>query len=122
MKYLMLAIALLGSFALAADTQTGPPVPKYLALTSGSDVPMAIIADSMDKKCSMGVRLTANHDKADYLLQAETLEKFHKGSSKSKAEFVLLSKDGDVLFHSQKKNPKDAMKEVCQDLGLRKTK
>jgi hypothetical protein len=119
MKYVTLLVVLLGSFVVAEEVQ-GPPSPKHLALTARSDVPMAVVADSMDKKCSMSVRLTTNEEKADYLLQAETLEKLHKGSSKSKAEFTLISKDGDVLYHTQTKNPKNAMKDVCQAIGMRK--
>lgn len=119
MKYFTLLVVLLSSFAVAEEVQ-GPPSPKHLALTSRSDVPLALIADSMDKKCSNSVRLTTADDKADFMLQAETLEKFHKGSSKSKAEFTLISKDGDVLYHTQTKNPKNAMKDVCQAIGMKK--
>lgn len=43
-----------------------------------------------------------------------------KGWCKSKAEFVLLTKDGDILYHTQTNHAKNAMKDVCQAIGMRK--
>jgi len=81
-------------------------------------LPLAVVATGLDKKCS-GLALTTDESKADYLLEASTTT---RGHSHVKAQFTLLSKRGDVLFHTTTDQPSNAMKDVCKAIGLDKKK
>jgi hypothetical protein len=96
-------------------------VPKHIALTPKSTVPIAVLADGMDKTC-VGVVLTLDQSKADYLLEATTTEKFNDGNSIIRAQFTLFATNGDVLFHTTTRKYKNAMKDVCNAIGSGKKK
>lgn len=116
LKFALLAIGFL-LMASSAQAQT----PKRIALTPKSTVPIAVLADGMDKNCS-GVVLTLDNTKADYLLEATTTEKFSDGNSIVHAQFTLFSLNGDVLFHTTTRKYKNAMKDVCNAIGSSKKK
>lgn len=108
-------------FLLLASSLLAQPPPKRIALTAKSTVPIAVLADGMDKNCS-GVVLTLDNAKADYLLEATTTEKFNNGNSIIHAQFTLFSLNGDVLFHTTTRKYKNAMKDVCNAIGSGKKK
>jgi hypothetical protein len=108
------------AFLLASSALAQTP-PKRIALTAKSTVPMAVLADGMDKNCS-GVVLTLDNSKADYMLEATTTEKVHNGNSIVFAQFTLFSPSGDVLFHTTTHQYKNAMKDVCNAIGSGKKK
>jgi hypothetical protein len=95
--------------------------PKRIALTAKSTVPIAVLAEGMDKNCA-GVILTLDQSKADYLLEATTTERFADGSSIIRAQFTLFTLSGDVLFHTTTRKYKNAMKDVCNAIGSGKKK
>jgi hypothetical protein len=108
-------------FLLLASSVLAQTPPKRIALTPKSTVPIAVLADGMDKNCS-GVVLTLDNSKADYLLEATTTEKFNDGNSIIHAQFTLFSLNGDVLFHTTTHRYQTAMKDVCKAIGSGKKK
>lgn len=111
------------SFTVSSSTQAPSPAQgsKRIALTARSTVPIAVLAEGMDKNCS-GVVLTADTSKADYLLEATSTERFVDGDSVIRAQFTLFSANGDVLFHTTTRRYANAMKDVCNAIGLGKKK
>lgn len=111
MKHIILAVAI-----LAAGTAYGQEAKVIrIAPTPSSSVSVAELADSAQKKC-VGVSITVNGDKADYLLEAA----YKARGTRGLREYTLLSTDGDVLFHTQTYGYDNAMKDVCKYLGRAK--
>jgi hypothetical protein len=77
-------------------------------LTPSSTVSSGEILKSMEKKC-VDVTLTMNAEKADFLMEAIATPR-----SRKNYELALLSKEGDVLFHSGTVTLGAAVKDICQ--------
>lgn len=111
----------LALFILLASVVSLAQEPKRIALTPKSTVPLALLAENMDKKCS-GVVLTRDASKADFLLEADVLQTMYKGTTNSKTEYTLFNSSGDLLFHTSTRYYKNAMKDVCNYIGVGKKK
>lgn len=114
-KIIMAILIMLGSLVNAQSA------PKRIALTPASTVPLAIIASDLGKQCS-NVVLTMDISKADYLLDARTLEGAARadGAQWERWEYTLIASNGDILFHTETTRSKNAIKDVCKFIGAKK--
>jgi hypothetical protein len=121
-SFLVITIFLL---AVSVPAQTpmaqAKDAPKRIALTPRSTVPIALLAKGVDEKC-FNVVLTSDASKADYLLEAATIERLSvykgTGGSSVRTEFTLFSQNGDVLFHTSTRFYENGMKDICTSIGL----
>jgi hypothetical protein len=115
--FLLLAVSVPAQTAVA----NAKDAPKRIALTPRSTVPIALLAKGVDDKC-FNVVLTSDASKADYPLEAATIQGFSvykgTGGSSVRTEFTLFSQNGDVLFHTSTRFYENAMKDICTSIGL----
>lgn len=116
--FLVFALLLLAvSVSVQTSVAQAKDAPKRIALTPRSTVPFALLATGVDEKC-FNVALTNDASKADYLLEATTIERIVNGNSHVRTQFTLFSQNGDVLFHTSTRYYENGMKDICTSIGL----
>jgi hypothetical protein len=92
--------------------------PQYITLTPASNVVSSNIVSDLSKECS-GVALTLDGTKADYLLEAIY---DGGGAARRTMHFTLFSANGDAVFHTNTRNERNAIKDVCAFISKQERK
>jgi hypothetical protein len=91
---------------------------KRIALTPTSTVSSSVIAQGLEHKC-VGVTLTLDTSKADYLLEAKERVS-PNGRVVNGWALTVFSPGGDLLYHTSTTRSDNAVKDVCKALHLAK--